>query len=178
MLYVLTLIMLLPSIAISAVFNVSSASALITAIDSAQPGDTINIVGSTTYTNFGAITIPQSSDGTAAQRITLTTPASNGAIFSGQGALNLSVRAAYWTISNLTFQNQTNFGDFEASAGTDGGSLIELDGAQNCIITGNRFLNLSGPGVVFPIRQKNGGRPTTGNSWIGNEFIGYTVGAQ
>ena len=162
---------LLPK-AYSATLNATTRATMLTAVANAQPGDVVQIACGT-YTNWGIIPLTITDDGTAANRIILRPVTPGCAIFSGQGALNLEVQSAFWTISGLAFQNQTGFGPFP-STGSAGGSLITLDGAQDVIVEDITITNVSGTGVPIPVMELNGPRPTTRITLRDITFSGYT----
>lgn len=159
MLVFIILILLSASSAWGAILNATTRATLITAITNAQPGDTVQIACGT-YTNWGIVTIPITDDAAVANRITLRPVTPQCAIFSGQGALNLSVQSRAWTISGLKFQNQTGFGLVNSNGAAEG-SLITLDGAQDVIVEDIVIQNVSGGGVIIPVMELAGPRPTT-----------------
>ena len=168
---------LCPVLSQAATTTVTTAAALQSVVNAALPGDTV-IIADGAKTNWGTITILHTRDGTVSQPITLKAQTTCGAVFSGQGALNLDVRAANWKIQGLKWQNQTSFGA-ALSTGAAGGSLITLDGAQNVVIENNCFANIAGAGMVIPVMRLNGIRETKGNIFRGNTVNGYgqTTGA-
>ena len=153
------LLAMIPSWGHGATISVNSRATLIAAIGNSLPGGIIEIACGT-YTNWGTVTIPNTVDGTLDNRITLKSATPGCAIFSGQGALELSVQSRYWTIS-VAFANQTDFGLVNSNGAGDG-SLITLDGAQDVILDDIRVSNVSGGGVMFPVMELVGPRPTRG----------------
>jgi len=168
---ILILLLILCQNAWSATVTVATKAALQNAINAAQDGDIIEITNGT-YTNWGTVTIPITSDGAENNRITLKAATPYAAIFSGQGALELSVQARYWTISGLRWTGQTSFGAL-VSNGAGGGSLITLDGAQDVVVEDIQIASVSGPGVPIPIMELIGPRPTRGITLRNIQFDTY-----
>lgn len=138
--------------------TVNSRASLLTAITASNPGDNI-IITNGVYDNFGGIIVPATEDGTQTLRKTLRAQTDGGVIFRGQGALNLVMRSAFWTIRGIVFEEQSAF-DAYGGTSTGLGGLINVDGAQDFIVEQVTVRNISGPGVVFPILELNGTRPT------------------
>jgi hypothetical protein len=138
--------------------TVNSRASLQAAITASNPGDNI-IITDGVYTNFGTIIVPATEDGTTTNRKTLRAQTDGGVIFRGQGALNLVMRAAFWNVIGIVFENQTAFDAYGAAA-TGLGGLINFDGAQDILMDKVIPRNISGPGVPFPVLELNGTRPT------------------
>lgn len=169
---IITILALLwPALSMAVTYTVNSKTAFTSAVNSVGPGDTITISNGT-YTNWGAITISHTQDGTAVNPITIKAQTEGSVIFSGQGALNLDIRAAYWTVTKLKWKDQTSFGSY-LSTGASGGSLITLDGAQHVILDDLTFENIGGEGVVIPVMKLNGTRNTTDNWFQNSTITGY-----
>ena len=148
--------------------SVNTKSELESAIASINPGDTISVENGT-YTNWGLVTILATKDCTQSQPCTITAQTKGSVIFSGQNALNIDLRAKWWIISKLQYNNPVLSGG--CCGTTNGsGSIVTFDGAQDSIIDDFKVNNVTGNGVAFPVIKVNGVRDTLRNtlqnSWV------------
>ena len=98
------------------------------AIRNAQPGDTV-IIADGDYKNW---TASLDSNGTENQPITVKPQSTHGVRFSGVSSL--SITGKYIEVSGFVFENCT----------MDEMSLVEFDGAENCLLSNSIFQHCSG----------------------------------
>jgi len=101
----LLLVLSVPAALLAATVNVSSLSALQTAINNAAPGDII-ILANGTYTASADITI--SKQGTASKPITIQAQTIGGAEITGTNGFNIVSPAAYIIIKGFKFTHSAS----------------------------------------------------------------------
>lgn len=90
-------ILLTATLASSATRSVNSSSDFQSAINSADPGDVIEIQDGT-HTNWGLVTIGSEDTGAQDNEITITAETKGGVVFDGADALRLVVQGNHWVI--------------------------------------------------------------------------------
>jgi hypothetical protein len=125
--FVAIILMLLASAVHSATHTVATRAQLLTAIGAAADGDII-VVSNGIYTDWAEIIVPRTSDGTAAQRVTMRAQTPGGVILRGQNAMRLVVRAAFWDFNDMIWENVTAL-DARDTNGVSG--IWNVDGAQD-----------------------------------------------
>ena len=152
--------------------NVKNRADLKRAIANRKLGKSI-IIDNNTYTDWGHVVIPPTADCTQAKPCTLTAQTEGSVIFSGQGALTLEIQAAWWIISKLQWENQTDFGNFSRPEPSSNGPLITFNGAQDIIVDDITIKNIKGTGVVIAVIKHKVARDTLRNTLQNSIFDGF-----
>ena len=167
----ISFILLICSNGYAATISVNTKTEFTNGINSVNPGDTV-FIESGTYTNWGVVTIGSSKNCTQSLPCRITASSLGSVIFSGQNALSLDIRGAFWIISNIQFNNPVLSGGCCLSTAT--GSLITFDGAQDVIVENVLMNNVTGNGVAIPVIKLNGTKDTLRNTFRNSTVNGFS----